>query len=167
MVDLDADGRLDIVLAYGGKVSVLTPGTGTGAVRHYTADTLSLLARGPARNAKLATFHQATVAVYDGLAGAPEKTFVLPEASTTGIALFSQAPDDTLMFVTREPAGLTVRRYADGEIVAVSRLSRASGFSSLTALDSDRDQRIEIVGYDPGLVAWRLDNDYIFRNGLE
>ncbi len=170
VADLDADGKRDVIVAYGQNVTVLTPATGTAPVVNLSADTFAVLDRGPGRPAKWATLSStlddASLALYDGIATVPEKTFVLDD-QTYGIALFAQAPDDTLMFATTHFGALTVRRCDDGTIVTDSRSWNGTAKLRLAAIDSDGDQRIEIIGTQPGLTAWRLGNDYIFRNGFD
>lgn len=167
VADLDADGRLEVVVAYGENVAVLTPAAGTGVVASYTARTFSLLDRGAGRHAWLATLRDKDVAFYDGISTTPAHALVLPDASS-GIALFAQAPDDTLMFVTSSNGYITVRDYADGAVVAFARSDSVGfGVGSLAAIDREGDHRIEIIGHDPGFVALRLDNDYVFRNGFD
>jgi hypothetical protein len=167
VADLDADGRLEVVVAYGENVAVLTPAAGTGVVASYTARTFSLLDRGAGRHAWLATLRDRDVAFYDGISTTPNHTLVLPDSSS-GIALFAQAPDDTLMFVTSSNGYITVRRYGDGAVVAFARSDSVGfGAGSLAAIDREGDHRIEIIGHDPGFVALRLDNDYVFRNGFD
>jgi hypothetical protein len=166
VADLDGDGRLEVVVAYGDKVAVLTPASGTGVVANYPAQTFSVLARGPGRSAKLATLRNTDVAVYDGVSVVPLKTFVLPDYAQD-IALFAQAPDDALLFATSGYGGLAVRRYADGDVVATSRPPSGVGGMSLAATDADGDRRVDIVGSDPGFMVWRLDNDYIFRGAFD
>jgi hypothetical protein len=163
VADLDADGQLEIVVAYGKSVAILNPSTSSDVVAEYAAQQFSLLDRGVGRNAKFATLRGTHVAVYDGLSATPEKTFVLPDWAYC-IALFTQAPDDVLMFVTGNYLGLTLRRYADGEILASS--NEFLGFS-LSAMDIDGDHRIEIVSSGEGFNIWRLDNDYVFRDGFD
>lgn len=170
VADLNADGKRDIIVAYGQSVTVLTPATSTDPVANLSADTFTLLDRGPGRNAKWATLRNtlddAQVAVYDGIAAVPEKTFVLPD-ETSGIALFAQQPEDTLMFATTDYSALSVRRYDDGTVVAESRPQTGSIKAKLTAIDIDGDQRIEIIGTQQGFTAWRMGNDHIFRNGFD
>lgn len=166
VADLNADGRIEIVVAHGENVTMLTPEAGTDAVVSHTAEMFSLLGRGAGRNAKLATLHNkmdnAEVAVFDGLGAEPEKTFVLPSVAY-GIALFAQAPNDELMFATGSYGTLTVQRYADAAVVAKHTRWSGNGFLSIAATDLDGDRRIDIIGSDPGLRVWRLENDYIFR----
>jgi hypothetical protein len=172
VADLNADGKRDIILAYGQNVTVLTPATSTDPVANLSADTFTVLDRGPGRNAKLATLRNtlddAHVAVYDGIATVPDKTFVLADRSY-GIALFAQSPDDTLMFATTSFGALTVQRYDDGTVVSDSRSWIGSARARLTAIDTDGDgdQRIEIIGTQQGFTAWRMGNDHIFRNGFD
>lgn len=168
VTDLDADGRLDVVVAYGDKVAVLTPAAGPGVVVGHDADTFSLLDRGEGAHVRLATLRNtlrdAEAAMYDGMAAEPDKTFVLP-GTALAIALFAQAPDDELMFATSSFGPLTVRRYADGEVVATS--DRIGAFTSITAMDLDGDHQVEIVGSGGGFLVARLGNDYIFRSDFE
>lgn len=170
VADLNADGKRDIILAYGQNVTVLTPATSTAPVANLSADTFTVLDRGPGRNAKWATLRNtlddAHVAVYDGIATVPDKTFVLADPSY-GIALFAQSPDDTLMFATTSFGALTVQRYDDGTVVSDSRSWIGSARARLTAVDTDGDQRIEIIGTQQGFTAWRMDNDHVFRNGFD
>lgn len=166
VADLDADGRLDVVVSYGENVTVVTPAAGTGVVSDHVAQSFSLLDRGSGRSAKLATLDNTDVAFYDGISTKPVKTFVLPHYAS-GIALFAQAPDDTLMFATCGYGELTVQRYVDGAVIATSSPPASFFFSSLAAIDANGDHRTEIIGSDPGFFVWRLDNDYIFRAGFE
>lgn len=170
IADLNADGKRDIIVVNGPNVTVFTPATGSSPIANFTAGAFAVLDRGPGRNAKLATLRNtvgdAYVDVYDGIAAIPEKTFVLSD-QTSGIALFAQQPEDTLMFATTDYSALSVRRYDDGTVVAESRPQTGAIKGKLTAVDIDGDRRIEIIGTQQGFTAWRMGNDHIFRNGFD
>lgn len=161
VVDLDADGQLEIVFAYGENIAILKPSAGSDAIAGYVAQQYSVLDRGVGNNVKFSTLRGMDVAVYDGLSPTPEKTLVLPEVAHS-IALFSQPPDDILMIATGNYGGVTLRRFADGEIIA-HRASFPGG--SLSAIDLEGDQSIEIVGDD--LAIGRLEVDQVFRDGFD
>jgi hypothetical protein len=160
VADLDADGDLEIVAAYGTSIAILKPSASPGIVAEHGAQRFSLLDRGLGHNAMIAMLNGTDVAIYDGLSGVPEKTFELPEYAYC-IALFTQGSGDNLMFATGNYVGTTVRRYADGGVVT-------SNWDfpnlSLAAIDIDGDHQIELIGSD--LNIWRLD-DSIFRDGFD
>jgi hypothetical protein len=170
IADLNGDGKAEIILAYGQSVTVLTPASGTTPVASYTAETFAWLSRGPGRNAWLATLYSTLngtqVAFYDGMAPTATKTLPLSDYRF-GIALFTQPPTDALLFATTSYTGLTVQRYDNETIVASTWPDSPSGRASLIATDLNGDQRIDIISTDPGFTAWRLDNDYIFRNSFD
>lgn len=161
VADLDADGQLEIVLAFGEKVAIFKPSTGSYAVAEHPASHFSLLHRGPGQSAKFATLDYFNIAVYDGLSALPEKEFVLPQGATS-IALFKPPTGENLMLATSSFRGTEIRRYDDGGVEISSQ-----GFAnnhSLAAMDIDGDRQIELIGGN--LAVWRIDNDRIFRNGF-
>ncbi len=161
VADMDADGIPEIIFGYLADIRVFKPLRGPNVVASYTAVEFSLLKRGAGRTTKMAILRDSEVAIYDGISATPEKTFKLPSYAY-GIALFSQAPDDALMFATSDYGRTTVRRYDDGEIVT-SNINFPS--LSLEAIDIDGDNRIELVGEN--LKIWQLEDDYIFRGGFD
>ncbi len=161
VADVDADGQLEIVFAYGENVTILKPSTSSDAIAGYAAQDFSLLDRGAGHNVKLATLNQQDVSVYDGLSGPPEKTVVLPEAAY-GIALFAQAPEDILLFATSNYYGTTLRRLSDDRIMGF-RADIPSG--PLAVTNFDEDHRMEIIGKD--LKIYRFDYYQIFRDGFD
>lgn len=162
VADIDADGESEIVIN-GAGIAVFKPSVTRDPLVLHEGWDFSVLDRGGDRGALLATLRASgEVSVYDGLSAVPDKTFHVGNAIS--VALFSQAPEDSVMLVTGGYTGLVVRRYADGETVATS--STMGGLSH-SAMDLDGDHRVEIVGWDQGFASWRFDNDYIFRDGFQ
>lgn len=161
VADVDADGQLEIVFAFGVNIAILKPSTSSDVIAQYTAQQFSLLDRGVGHSVKLATLNNADVAVYDGLSASPEKTFVLPEAAY-GIALFAPEPNDSLMFATSNYSGTTLRRLSDGLVIGYGA-NIPSG--PLAVTDIDEHHGIELIGSD--LSIYRFDYYQIFRDGFD
>ncbi len=159
--DLDADGKLEIVVAYGTDVVVLRPFLGSDVFARYGSGGFSILDRGAGRNAKLAIARDLVLDVYDGLSPSPERT--LPIESASCLALFAQYPDDEIMIAAGNYSGLTIRRYSDNQIVGVNDLWSAPGPCSASDIDGDR--RVELIG--PNLSIWRVNNDFVFTDGFD
>jgi len=166
LADLDADGKLEVIVAYGATVAVLKPSLGTDVLVDYAATQFSLLNRGHG-DIVLATLNQSSVAFYTGLTDLPQKVLDL-SADAQSIALFESA-DGTLMFATGDGLGVQVRSYVDGQVLTAS--SELPGVS-LSAVDLDGDSNIELIGSDGGglgrgFKVWRVLDDGIFANGFE
>lgn len=163
VADLDGDGQLEVVVADASNVTVLKPSSGTGAVVTHAASHFSLLAQGSGQPFLLATLDGNQASFYAGTAAVPTKQIPILEGAIT-IALMVDALDDAVLFATGGFSGLKVRRYEDGDIVAIDG---AMPTDSLRAIDLDGHNGIEIVGTGDDLFIWRLRSDRIFRNGFD
>ena len=167
VADLDGDGHQEVLLAFGQKVAVFKPSSGAQPVREYSAAQFALLARGEGRSAILATLIGTTVEFHEGLSSTPKKRFELPGLAHD-IALFRRPHDRAPMFATRDVSGITVRRLADGAVVASSQ--GTSGYS-LAAMDLGGDGQVELIAWDSGsgdgFKVWHFSDPGLFGDSFE